>query len=186
MKRRRTTDGKELQKIKSPVRRIPAFPDYAASMCGNIISYRRSKPRLMIPVENSHGYMVVTVRGDNRQFTETVHRLVAQAFFEKKSTRLIHVNHKNGNKHDNSLSNLELITAKENTEHAINLGLRNTLGINNPSAKLSESDVIQIKKLLRSSKMRKLGFQSSIARHYGVTKELIYAIRKQRVWGHLK
>lgn len=63
---------------------------------------------------NNRGYAVVHICNK----TYFVHRLVAQAFIGtlKHSDYSIHVHHKNGDKTDNTLGNLEIISAKE---HAI-------------------------------------------------------------------
>lgn len=68
---------------------------------------------------NSHGYLVVVLcngsRKQQKQFF--VHRLVAQAFLEKDLKRL-HVNHKDGNKQNAHVSNLEWCTPSENELHS--------------------------------------------------------------------
>ena len=52
-----------------------------------------------------------------------VHRLVARAFFGNKEG--FDVNHKDGNKQNNTISNLEWCTHKENMQHAFRTGLNN-------------------------------------------------------------
>lgn len=184
MKKRNIMDQTILNQI-TGIKRIPGFEEYGVSKLGYVISFRRKQPRLMTPCLNVYGYPVVTLRIKEKQITEAVHRLVAVTFLNTKSTRLVQVNHKDGNKKNNCLNNLEITTAKENTCHAILNGLRRTYGSQNPSAKLNESDVKQIKKLIKKhGEIR--GFCSNLAKQYRVTKELIYAIKKQKVWGHLK
>jgi len=56
------------------------------------------------------------------------------------------VNHKDGDRTNNDVSNIEWMTPKENTHHAIETGLRNNKGINHYLSKLTEKDVIFIKK----------------------------------------
>ena len=65
---------------------------------------------------NSNGYLSVKIEGKFYQ----VHRIVASAFLSNDGKP--YVNHKNGNRHDNSASNLEWVTPSENTRHAIERG----------------------------------------------------------------
>lgn len=74
------------------------------------------------------------------------HRLVAMAFLDNWSSEL-DVNHKNGDKHDNRLENLEMCTHSENVLHAYNTYLRNDSGENHLNAKLNTEEVWQIKLL---------------------------------------
>lgn len=84
--------------------------------------------------EKKRGYLMVSLGGYDRQ-TCTVHRLVALAFIpnpEKKPQ----VNHKDGNKTNNHVSNLEWVTNYENHMHARGLGLYpSSAGVHNPKNK---------------------------------------------------
>jgi hypothetical protein len=67
---------------------------------------------------NGAGYMQVQAGGKKN----TVHRLVACAFIENPLNKSS-VNHKNGDKLDNSINNLEWVTVRENNDHAMASGL---------------------------------------------------------------
>ncbi len=67
---------------------------------------------------NNRGYLSVRIRNK----TYMVHRLVAKAFLAKPQGKDF-INHKDGNKLNNHVSNLEWCTIKENNEHARNTGL---------------------------------------------------------------
>lgn len=71
----------------------------------------------------NRGYKRVTlsIKGKNKHFR--VHRLVSQVFI-KNPDNLPQVNHINGNKLDNNVTNLEWVTAKDNMRHAYFIGLR--------------------------------------------------------------
>lgn len=74
---------------------------------------------------SKHGYHRVSVWDKVRQTPHTilVHRIVAQLFVPNPEQRKV-VNHKDGDKTNNHKDNLEWITLSENTQHALELGLR--------------------------------------------------------------
>ena len=98
---------------------------YQVSNLGNVrsISYQGHKRiHLMTPKKHHSGYLFVMLCKDCIHKNRTVHSLVANAFIENPFNKP-YVNHIDGNKHNNSVDNLEWVTAKENTNHAIkNLG----------------------------------------------------------------
>lgn len=78
--------------------------------------------------QTSDGYLACTLRLENlRRKTFRVHRLVALSYIENQDKKL-EVNHKDGNKLNNNLNNLEWVTHSENIQHAWDNGLiKNTL-----------------------------------------------------------
>lgn len=78
--------------------------------------------KIMKSVRHHTGYMIVSL-GRKPRKTFLVHVLVANAFIENKDNKP-YVNHIDGNKANNKTANLEWVTAKENTSHAIKTGLR--------------------------------------------------------------
>lgn len=67
-------------------------------------------------------YVTVCLTKDGTFSYPGVHRLVAQAFIPNPENKP-EVNHKDGNKHNNNVTNLEWVTSKENIQHAIQTGL---------------------------------------------------------------
>lgn len=85
---------------------------------------RHFKGQELSEKHNVYVYLTVMLRARTLGLNKypTVHRLVADAFIpnpENKST----VNHKDGNKENNCVENLEWATNKENTQHATKTGL---------------------------------------------------------------
>lgn len=68
------------------------------------------------------GYLTIDLCNNNKHKTTNIHRLVAQAFITNEENKHT-VNHKNAIKTDNRVSNLEWCSSKENTQHALKLGL---------------------------------------------------------------
>ena len=72
-----------------------------------------------------------------------VHRLVMETFSPIKGSENLQVNHKDGNKENNSINNLEWVTNMENMQHAIRNNLtRKVHGEEVGGVKLTERDVL--------------------------------------------
>ncbi len=84
-------------------------------------SYFR-KGKLLKPKKHKDGYLFVTLTKEKIKKNFYVHRLVAEAFIPNPENKP-QVNHINGNKSDNTISNLEWVTNAENSRHAYNNGL---------------------------------------------------------------
>lgn len=88
---------------------------YACDTKGQIYSYRSNK--ILSPSKSKRGYLHVTFVKDNKRYDYRVHRLIAMTFLENVENKA-QVNHIDGNKLNNYLSNLEWVTAEENIQHA--------------------------------------------------------------------
>lgn len=99
---------------------IANYPGYFIYENGYVefpaIPNSRWRARCTCGVKKANGYLGVTFGQPRVQFY--VHRLVAEAFLVKPTEKHI-VNHKDGNKANNSLDNLEWVTYTENLQHAI-------------------------------------------------------------------
>jgi hypothetical protein len=80
---------------------------------------------LLKPFKNRKGYLMVNIK--DLQKTKSVHRLVADAFIPNVDNKP-QINHINGIKSDNKVSNLEWVTNEENFNHALANGLRENCG----------------------------------------------------------
>lgn len=107
--------------------------DYRVDSDGFIISKRDHKP--MKPSLSPNGYLTTTVMIDGKRKTMPIHSAVAKSFLGDKTVDGLVINHKDGNKQNNNLNNLEWVTPQENTRHAIcELGFDKTEE-NNPNAR---------------------------------------------------
>lgn len=95
---------------------------YQVSNKGNVKSLvnRHGYPIILKQSWDNGGYKIVTLCKNKKRSTKTIHRLVASAFLGQSS---LDVNHKDGNKQNNNLENLEFVTKSQNVLHAINIGI---------------------------------------------------------------
>lgn len=107
---------------------------YIVSRDGEV---RRKNSLKGLSPRNRKGYLCVDLYEDCNRVTRRVHRLVAEAFVPNPDNKP-EVNHKDGNKLNNSADNLEWVTKKENCRHAWNNGLVHPsygmLGKKNPNS----------------------------------------------------
>jgi hypothetical protein len=125
---------------------------YFISSFGRIkcVVFYENEPRMMYikklsqRVRKENAYTSTTLSTNNTKKVEIVHRLVAKYFIPNPDNKPV-VNHKNGIKWDNRVDNLEWVTSRENTIHAVRSGLRvAAIGENSGQAKLTNKQVIEI------------------------------------------
>ena len=100
---------------------------YQVSSWGNVRRIKRSRGaqlRNKKATLDTHGYLVLTLWKDNKQYRKYIHRLMAVAFID--GDQSLSVDHIDGNKLNNSLDNLEWVTLSENTRRQHVTGLANT------------------------------------------------------------
>ena len=91
---------------------------------------------------DKNGYVKVQMRStDNKSHRYSIHRLVLENFKPVENMENLQVNHIDGNKKNNNLTNLEWTTSEENIRHAIDNNLRVTI---NGASKLTPEQVIEI------------------------------------------
>lgn len=88
---------------------------YLVSRLGYVYSCRSKK--VLKPIIKDNGYACVILYKNHRSKSKYIHILVASTFLEKNSKSLV-VNHKDLNKLNNCVDNLEYITQKENIYHS--------------------------------------------------------------------
>lgn len=106
-------------------KQIADFPDYFIHSNGYVISRKNRKERRLIGSYRGGGsreYHQVTLRHNGVQVGRLVHRLVAENFIEQHNSK-DQVNHKDGNKRNNKVENLEWVSAKENMRHSVKMNL---------------------------------------------------------------
>lgn len=129
---------------------------------------------------SANGYLRTVLTKDGVRNPQPVHRLVLLTFCGREEGRP-DVNHKNLNKLDNRLFNLEWCTRGENIKHAVDSGrLKPKCGEASESSKVTESTVKTIKKL------RLLGHTNkSISNKLGVSYHIVKAVNGGKSWRHV-
>ena len=89
---------------------------YQVSNCGRVKSIKFGKERILKPVPNSFGYLFVNLCKDGKVKAFTVHRLVAEAFIPNPNNYK-EVNHKDEDKSNNVVTNLEWCDRKYNCNY---------------------------------------------------------------------
>lgn len=153
---------------------IPGFPNYSVSTMGRIRSRQRpcSKGGLLKPyLHPSTGYLHLHLYRDGVSHTQSVHFLVALTFLGPRPFRM-DINHKDGNKQNNRLSNLEYVTSRENQRHAFQLGLKHG------RPKLTREMAEQIRLLYRAGGCS----QRQISQRFQVCQQSISKVVAGRRW----
>lgn len=143
---------------------------------GNVYYQYQSHFKEMARQLTLRGYCYIQVGGHRH----LVHRLVATAFIPNPFSKRC-VNHVDGNKTNNAVSNLEWVTHSENMQHAFDTGLyARRKGSKQNNAKLTEQVVEVIKSRLVAGDTG-----TSLAKKYGVAHGRIYDIKHGRAWTHV-
>ena len=162
---------------------IEDFPYYQVSNQGSVRSLdrvttnsvgtsRKYKGKKLTPFKNSTGYYYVTLCDGNRRCNRRVHSLVARAFLPNTLNKRT-INHKNGDKSDNRVCNLEWATDSENHTHAYKIDLKGLNGIAKRYRKLTDTQVLEIKKQIEQGELTK----KQIGETYSVCRTAISDIK---------
>lgn len=129
---------------------------------------------------NVYGYKMIDLYINKKKKTFLVHRLVAMSFFGNSKDKLqIEVNHIDGNKTNNSVSNLEWVSKKENIRHAFDNKLN--IAANHEAhykSKIDISTVDEIKRLYKTGSYT----QSKLGKMFGLSQNSIWHIVNNKTW----
>lgn len=174
------------------IKRVPVFGYegyYEVTENGDIFSVRtyynkqkktsRKVDIKLKPQPNHNGYLSQMFSVNDKHRLIKVHRVVWESF-NGKIKEGMQINHKDGNKTNNNLNNLEVVTPKENSQHAWKTGLsKKVYGRKTSNCILDFEQVKQIREMYSSGKS-----QSELGRIFGVHQTNIHYIvhNKTRVY----
>lgn len=145
---------------------------YSVDKEGNIFSHR-SNIYLKEEIDKD-GYHRIRLCKHQKKFRYNRHRLVALTFIDNPKNKA-EVNHKDGNKNNNNVENLEWVTRQENSLHSTRV-LKKNVGESHGNTKLKVKDVIKIKELLQEYTPKQVSDKLNLKYH------LVYDIKRGKTW----
>lgn len=176
-------------------RSIKGYEDiYEVSNTGLIKSLPREVPhwrlgtvirkQTLLKTDTFHpsGYNFVTLIKNGVRKSYAVHRLVAIAFVPNPLNNP-QTNHKDCNKNNNHVDNLEWVTNYENQQHAIKNGkVRYLRGSEHGCSKTNETTVMKIKQMFATGSYTRKQLRDK----FGLTKAIVNPIIRGKTWRHVK
>jgi hypothetical protein len=152
---------------------------YRISTMGRVKSFHKKNAKILSPVFYGDYYGVqLCINGNKKK--HYIHRLVAESFIINCDNKN-QINHIDGNKLNNTVSNIEWCTASENRLHAVDTGLLKVRGESNPQSKLTKEDVLEIRGMYGTGCFS----QYQIADMYDVAVMQINRIVNNKAWTHI-
>lgn len=152
------------------------YTDLVVYKSGAIFNLKSGK--FVVPHANPAGYMYISYYWKKKKKMFAVHRLVAQKYIPNPENKP-QVNHKDGNKKNNAVTNLEWVTPKENNIHAYSTGLHKApSGENVHFAKYSAKMVKLACEKMAEDKISLY----EIERLTGIPHKTLCDIRKGNIW----
>lgn len=152
---------------------------YEVNILGQIRNVRTG--RYTQPVPDKDGYFRVVVYFNGKTNNYIVHRIIAEHFIPNPNNYPI-INHKDGNKQNNKISNLEWCTNLQNMQHAARNGFfHGRKGEEHHNARLAENDIREIRKLRKQGVLR-----NDVAKRFSIQPQQVTRICSYQRWGHVK
>lgn len=158
------------------IKQIPGYSSYSVTDDGRVWSHRL-RSGWLAPSVDRNGYIRFHMEGDNgKRKGMYIHQLVALTYIPNPDGKP-NVNHKDFNKANNSVSNLEWCTHLENIRHDWSAGRRKALP-GGTSSKYSLALVDELRSLYDSG----LHTQTELSRRFGVPQSTVHVIVRHKHW----
>lgn len=132
------------------------------------------------PNSDKDGYQSIMVSRNGERSYRKVHRMVAIAFLDNPNN-LPDVNHINGVKHDNRLSNIEWVSHRDNILHCYSHRLHSGIGEAHCWNKLKTEQVLRIREMWEQKEASRM----EISKRFGVSEGCVSNIIYRKTWKHL-
>ena len=144
---------------------IPGFEEYLISRDGRVFSTKTNK--FLNPSKTKDGYLKVALRGNNKAYYFRVHKLVAMTYLDNPNN-LTEINHKDFNRTNNCLDNLEWISHDDNILYS---KINNRFKGDKPLRK-----VFIFTNVFNGKSFAIIGMKN-VAKHFGVSQDSLKALR---------
>ena len=158
---------------------VDGFENFLISKSGRLFKKLKKRIKEIKLFRDHDGYLVTAVQNNKKRISIKVHRIVAAAFLDINISGK-EINHIDGNKENNDVSNLEIVSRQDNILHALRTKLIDNRGSLNGNAKLDEEKVLTIKTLIHSGWKNK-----DICKTFDVAPHTISQIRHGTRWKHV-
>ncbi|MEO5572004.1 MAG: NUMOD4 domain-containing protein [Bacteroidia bacterium] len=158
---------------------------YAVSTHGRVASFKENLAEgAIISGTLNNGYLALKIKPGGKDLQMMIHRLVAEAFVKRKSSKHVFVSHLNYKKTDNRTANLRWATKEEMYEHQqkspnviASRKARKSVGL-----KLTIAKVKDIKRKIQSGKI----LMKEIAKQFKISEMQLYRIKRGENWSEVK
>lgn len=142
------------------MKRLSEFPDYAVTTTGDVYSLPRQvwnghnwvdKPMMKLkgnPI--GKGYLQVTLSKNKKRVSKLIHVLVAQTFIPNNNPMFDQINHKDGDKTNNNIDNLEWCNNSLNQLHAWKLGLQPSTRARRTTGGLKVAEINELGEIIKT------------------------------------
>jgi HNH endonuclease len=153
---------------------------YKVNSDGNVYLKISGNWRLVKPFNrNSSDYSRITLIGTKSKYILCYAQCVIWLFFNGTYDENLQLNHIDGNKQNNSLANLEIVTRLQNAQHAVKLGLYKR-GEESGKSDFTSNQIKEIKSLF--SKGYK---QIDISKKLKIHKSTVWRVINNKAWTHV-
>lgn len=137
--------------------------------------------KILTPKLDKDGYLVLHLSKNNKRWYISIHRLVGLNFISN-VFNFPEINHKDGNKLNNNVNNLEWCTTKKNVQHSFDIGLNiPKKGSKRAMSKMTEEKVIEVRNRYKNENIS----LKILSKDYNICAQTLHSIINRKTWKHV-